>query len=152
MNSKKPFYADGLSFSCVSCSLCCRRDSGYVFLTENDLRLLLNELAMPYEEFVPVYCRWVKLGTSGFEFLSLKETSNYDCIFWKKTCSVYKARPLQCRNYPFWKDLLISKKIWKEALAECPGVGHGELHSKEFIESCIKEEKKHSIISRESRN
>jgi len=39
------FYKDGLSFECQACSNCCRKDPGYVFLSEKDLLILTNALS-----------------------------------------------------------------------------------------------------------
>jgi Fe-S-cluster containining protein len=145
--ASKPFYEDGLRFTCKRCSLCCTRDSGYVFLTEHDLELLVSELKMKREEFLQVYCRWVRLDR-GTELLSLREKANNDCYFWKDGCTMYAARPLQCRSYPFWKNFLCGKDVWDAALAECPGANSGELHSKEYIENCIANEDAEPVISR----
>jgi Fe-S-cluster containining protein len=141
------FYEGGLRFSCKRCSLCCTRDSGYVFLTGHDVELLVSELQMKREEFLQVYCRWVRLD-SGAKLLSLREKSNNDCYFWKDGCTMYNARPLQCRSYPFWKNFLADKDVWDAAVAECPGANSGELHSKEYIESCIASEDAEPVISR----
>ncbi|MDR3302412.1 MAG: YkgJ family cysteine cluster protein [Spirochaetaceae bacterium] len=148
--AEKPFYEDGLRFSCRRCSLCCRQDEGFVFLTKNDADVLSAAVALRYEEFIQVYCRWVKLG-GGVELLCLKEKTNNDCCFWKDGCSVYHTRPLQCRSYPFWKNFLADKKLWDKALSDCPGVGVGELHSKASIEAWIQSEDAEPVIQRRHR-
>ncbi|MDR3247725.1 MAG: YkgJ family cysteine cluster protein, partial [Treponema sp.] len=38
--AKQPFYANGLRFSCTRCSSCCRYESGYVFLSPEDVDVL----------------------------------------------------------------------------------------------------------------
>jgi len=135
----EPFYKDGLRFSCRRCSLCCTSGPGFVFLTGNDLKRLAAHFRMGGEAFIKEYCRPVNwFGSSGV--LSLKEKSNYDCIFWNAGCTVYEARPVQCRTYPFWKKFLESEKAWESMTAECPGAGSGELRSAQFIEECIKAE------------
>lgn len=57
---------------------------------------------------------------------SLKEkTTNYDCIFYKnKLCTIYDARPKQCRTYPFWDEILDSKKSWDDEKLRCEGINH----------------------------
>ena len=93
---KRPYYAGGLRFSCARCSACCRYESGYVFLSGKDVSLLGDSLNIEYKEFTETYCRWIP-SENETERLSLKEKSNYDCIFWnkKENCSVYETRPLQ---------------------------------------------------------
>ncbi|MDR3325607.1 MAG: YkgJ family cysteine cluster protein [Spirochaetaceae bacterium] len=147
MSAEKPFYEDGLHFSCRRCSLCCRRDEGCVFLTRDDLDALAKEHAMRREDFLLTYCRWVPIAYRD-QLLSLKEKANNDCIFWKDGCAVYNARPLQCRSYPFWKNHLSGKENWDQATAECPGAGRGQHHTKEIIEAWIASEDANPIIRR----
>ena len=135
--NKLPFYSAGLRFSCLRCSHCCRHESGYVYLSENDLLRLTNELSMNYTDFIELWCRWIPF-TNGRERLSLKEKSNYDCIFWKENCSVYNARPLQCRLFPFWDSVLCSEEAWKNTGENCPGINNGKLHKSDEIENYIK--------------
>jgi Fe-S-cluster containining protein len=130
------FYAAGLRFSCTRCSACCRHDSGFVFLSQQDLSLLADERQMEYTEFVKTYCRWVP-GEGGGERLSLKEKANYDCIFWSDGCAVYRARPLQCRTFPFWRNVVHSPETWELAASGCPGIGTGVLHSPEQISASL---------------
>jgi Fe-S-cluster containining protein len=145
---KTPFYEEGLRFSCIRCSACCRYESGFVFLSRSDLDALSFELEMKSGDFIAAYCRWI--GTpGGFSQLSLREKSNYDCVFWKDGCTVYKARPLQCRSFPFWPAVLGSPGVWESAALSCPGMGKGPLHTKEQIETCLREQLNEAIITRE---
>jgi Fe-S-cluster containining protein len=130
------FYSDGLAFSCKRCSSCCRFDPGTVFLSVDDESALCRHLGMGAAEFEQVYCRWIPQDDG--EQLSLKEKSNYDCIFWGEGgCTVYKARPLSCRTYPFWRSMLESDEIWKAVSASCPGAGQGEQRSAAYINECL---------------
>ena len=43
---EEPFYKDGLCFECQRCSGCCRFDSGYVFLSHEDLEKLAAKLSL----------------------------------------------------------------------------------------------------------
>lgn len=144
-----PFYASGLRFSCLRCSACCRHESGFVFLSQQDLSLLAEELQMEYTAFVKTWCRWVPFER-GKERLSLKEKSNYDCIFWNGACTVYHARPLQCRTFPFWDTIVCSPAAWKRAEADCPGVGAGTLHSGEHIEALLRQLEDEPLIERKT--
>jgi Fe-S-cluster containining protein len=141
----RPFYARGLRFSCTRCSECCRIDPGFVFLRKKDTENLVSALKMKYTDFIAFYCRWVP-GLDGVDQLSLKEKANYDCIFWKNGCSVYKARPLQCSTFPFWPSILSSAGSW-EAVG-CSGMGKGALHSMEEIESALARQKSKPVIRR----
>jgi Fe-S-cluster containining protein len=143
------FYAEGLRFSCARCSTCCRYESGFVFLSERDAVGLAESLRMAYASFVETYCRWVP-GKWGTEQLALKEKANYDCVFWKDGCSVYEARPLQCRSFPFWHSVIISPKAWAEAAKSCPGMGKGALHSIEEIMAHLQQEDAENVVTRQS--
>ena len=145
----RPFYADGLRFSCTRCSYCCRKESGYVYLSENDLSRLASVFQMSYDEFISAWCRWVPFER-GRERLSLKEKPNYDCIFWNSECTAYQARPLQCRVFPFWDSTLCSDYAWKEAGKGCPGINNGELHGKEKIEGFLRQMEEELVIERET--
>jgi Fe-S-cluster containining protein len=146
---KKPFYSEGLYFSCTRCSACCRYESGYVFLSKADVQSLVRVCKMEYGHFVQVYCRWVSMG-DGNERLSLKEKAGLDCIFWSDGCTVYRNRPLQCRTFPFWASVLGSQAAWKMAQSGCPGMGQGEFHSGEEIEACLAEQEEEKLISRKN--
>jgi len=144
------FYAKGLRFSCTRCSSCCRHESGFVYLSENDLALLANEFKMSYTEFIKAWCRWIPLGHDR-ERLSLKEKSNFDCIFWKEQCVVYHARPLQCRTFPFWDYVARSGEAWENAGKSCPGINNGELHSKKEIEDNLRRMEEDLVVERKIR-
>jgi Fe-S-cluster containining protein len=91
------------------------------------------------------YCRVVDV--SGFKRLSLKEKLNFDCIFWADGgCTIYRARPFQCRSFPFWSSNLISEEAWQSASLSCPGIGRGVLHSKREIEYWLKKHRSERLI------
>ncbi len=141
------FYEQGLHFSCTRCSACCRYDPGFVFLSEKDLARLVTALGMSYSELIATYCRWIPVG-NGTEQLSLKERSNYDCIFWKEGCTVYEGRPLQCRSFPFWESIVASPETWDAAKADCPGIGKGAFHDAREIEKTLALRKAEPIVQR----
>lgn len=151
-DSSKAFYSDGLAFSCTQCngeSRCCRGRPGVVQLGKSDLARLAQAEGLEEDQFIQAFCRWIREG-NGYEFLSLRELSNCDCVFWGKGgCSVYEARPAQCRTYPFWPFVVESRESWEEEAADCPGINKGEVHTKEEIEENLKEYLKEERIRRE---
>jgi len=156
---KSPFYSQGLYFACKRCSACCRFDSGYVFLSEKDVSLLLAELNITQEKFIDLYCRWVPSENGKFE-LSLMEKSNYDCIFWEAVpgtgiaensgggCSVYRARPLQCRAFPFWSSIVCNKIAWEVTGRNCPGMDKDVFHTGDSIEKWLAQRQNEPIMSK----
>jgi len=137
--NQHPFYAAGLRFSCTRCSSCCRHESGFVYLSENDLSRLADEFKMEYTAFIATWCRWVSFNRDS-ERLALKEKSNFDCIFWKDPagCTVYHARPLQCRTFPFWDSVVCSPEAWEATGRACPGINTGKPHEREEIENSLR--------------
>jgi Fe-S-cluster containining protein len=117
----------GLHFQCQRCSGCCRFSPGFVFLSEEDIKNLLEYTSLSINEFARRYLRIIDLG--DFSRISLKEKENYDCIFWENGgCKVYEKRPLQCRSFPFWTSLLASAEPWREHKKLCPGIDEGIFH------------------------
>ncbi len=143
----KNFWVKGLHFSCSQCSACCRFDPGFVFLSEADLSNLLEWSAMKREEFIQVYCRWVILS-DRFEYLCLREKSNYDCILWKDGCTAYKFRPRQCSAFPFWDSVLKDKDSWELYAQDCPGIGRGKFYSGDEIKKVLDSQKREPLIRR----
>jgi len=141
------FYASGLRFSCKRCSACCRYESGFVFLSEEDLKKLMTALKLDRKSVLSIYCRWVT-NWKGDETLSLKEKSNKDCILWDRGCTVYDARPLQCVTFPFWESVLASEEAWKIAASGCPGINSGQHHTEETISRHLKSRDSQPVINR----
>ena len=150
MIKNQPFYTEGLYFSCTRCSVCCRFESGFVFLTENDVSRLAAECQMAYTEFVDIYCRWVPSLINNTERLSLIEKSDLDCIFWDSGCKVYNSRPLQCKAFPFWSSVLDFKDSWERAKISCPGMDQGKLHTHAEITEILNIQAEQKILTRKA--
>lgn len=87
------------------------------------------------EQFEKLYVRRVGIRKS------LKEFSNGDCVLFdteKRRCTVYKARPRQCRTWPFWDSNLRTPTAWQQTCEICPGSGKGKLYQLDEIESSRK--------------
>lgn len=99
-------------------------------MSEEDIRRISRYLNMPEQELVSRHCRQVLFRTS------LQERPNGDCVFLTPAgCSVYAARPTQCRTFPFWDHVLASRGRWDALGARCPGIGQGRLYSLPEIEA-----------------
>jgi Fe-S-cluster containining protein len=121
-----------------------------VFLSSTDVDVLVKALDVGYTEFMEQYCRWVSQG-GYMERLSLIERPNKDCVFWKDGCSVYEARPLQCRAFPFWPSILKNfSGTWKSAARNCPGMGRGILHSAETIDEWLEKQQAEPAMIRKA--
>ena len=118
------WYKDGLQFECTGCGNCCTGEPGYVWVTEQEIQSLADLTGTELEAFTETYVR--KIGAR----FSLREFPNGDCVFFdsdKRNCTVYDARPVQCKTWPFWNSNLETPEDWQRTCQECPGSGRGPL-------------------------
>ena len=130
--SEQPWYHEGLRFKCTQCGDCCTGAPGYVWVNKEEIQAIADELEMDVEEFEDQYVRKVGIRKS------LREFPNGDCVLLDtetRGCSVYAARPRQCRTWPFWDSNLKSEEAWEETCEACPGSGKGKLYKLEQIEA-----------------
>jgi uncharacterized protein len=145
---KKNNYKKGLRFKCQGSSNCCvSRDSyGYVYLSKKDVSRLSKFVDLQFNDFINLYCD----ETNGF--LHLKEKKGIsECLFLKnKKCSIYTARPTQCRTWPFWSENMNAKKWNKDISKFCPGIGKGKIIFFNNIQKKITEDDKneYNIINK----
>ena len=122
----KAWYSEGLQFTCSQCGDCCRTHGEYahVFLSAADIARLTAFQKLPRAEFLH---RFTQKDEDGLRVLNWDEEK---CVFLgEKGCTVYEARPEQCRTWPFWPENL-SREVWeKEVVPFCPGAGEGRLYS-----------------------
>ncbi len=116
----------GVRFRCFGpeCGECCsgKHGPGAVWLAEEEIERLASHLGLTAGELRHRYLRRI------FGRISLRERANFDCVFYRpgEGCSVYEARPLQCRAYPFWGRILASRTTWEKEAAYCPGIGEDD--------------------------
>ena len=130
---KMPWYADGLRFACRQCGVCCTGEPGYVWVTEEEIAAILLAAGISRAKFDADYARktWLRV--------TLRERKNGDCVFFRagKGCTVYAARPAQCKTFPFWAENVRSPDAWNERARECPGMNIGRLFTLSEIESIM---------------
>lgn len=126
-----PFWSDGLRFSCTGCGRCCQTE-GDVWLDANEFRSLVSSLGLPPEDVLDIYAEdviagWVKLkskdtitaaaavNTIDQKGILSPTTAGEQCVFLDgegKKCTIYTARPVQCRSYPYWPSIVDSEAAW----------------------------------------
>jgi Fe-S-cluster containining protein len=102
-----------------------------VWVNKAEIEALAAAVAMNIEEFERKYVRKVGIRKS------LIERRNGDCVFFdskSRHCDVYRARPRQCRTWPFWESNLQTSAAWQSTVESCPGCDHGHLYPLEEIE------------------
>ena len=84
-------------FRCTRCGRCCRWP-GYVLLTDEDITRMAHKMDVREEVCIQKYTRLA----SNRAQLSLIDAPDGACIFLEgDQCSMYEARPAQCRAFPF---------------------------------------------------
>jgi len=111
-----------LRFSCQpGCTKCCEVQ-GFVYLTEGDLQNMAEYVGLPARAFEDKYVVRFK------QLLRLRKPRRAQCHFLtKEGCSVHPVKPVQCRLYPFWPELVEERAQWEAERKMCPGIGKGEL-------------------------
>lgn len=87
-------------FVCTGCGDCCRWP-GHVLLMDADITRLASTLGLDEPAFI---ARHARLASNRVQ-LSLIEASDGSCEFLRDgRCTVYDARPQQCRDFPhLWR-------------------------------------------------
>lgn len=125
----EPWYRDGLRFECTRCGDCCTGAPGYVWVTDEEIAALAAYRGESVAEFTAAHTRAVGRRRS------LRERANGDCVLFDRGrgCTVYAARPAQCRTWPFWESNVATPEDWERTCEACPGSGKGELIPPEEI-------------------
>jgi len=115
----------GLRFQCqAGCTRCCEQQ-GFVYLTAGDLIRIARYLGMAAREFERRFVYRTK------HLLRLRVPRDRQCRFLENGgCSIHAVKPVQCRVFPFWPELVDAagaKREWKKTAHWCPGIGQGEL-------------------------
>lgn len=131
----EPFYRRRkLHFSCTQCGKCCTGGEGeFVFLCGDEFESIREHLQLSKAWFRRRY-----LSRSEGD-LVLASHENGDCIFLQDgQCRVYGARPVQCRTYPFWPEIMKNSKRWAREAHQCEGINRGDAVKISVIEANIK--------------
>jgi Fe-S-cluster containining protein len=126
-----PWYGDGLRFECTQCGNCCTGSPGFVWVDEEELAAIARHVNRSIGEIRLMHTRLAR-GR-----VTLREHANGDCVFLDprtRLCSIYEARPKQCRSWPFWKSNIASQDAWEQTGKVCPGCGQGDFVSAAELE------------------
>lgn len=118
---KKENYPYTFDYSaCFTCQgRCCTGESGYIYATKEEIENISKLLCLGVKDFMQEY-----LFKKNYKY-SIKEKKfgeSYECIFYDREsngCTIYEARPLQCKTFPFWEYF---KNRVDELKLECPGI------------------------------
>lgn len=122
-----------MKFECQSscggrcCSMGWDKKSDFVFLTKRDRQKISKFLSVNLTDFAfKGEFLWTRFTKKPSVQWALK-LNNMTCQFLVGgKCSIYEARPTQCKTFPFWPELGFKSKYM--ALKEfCPGIGKGKI-------------------------
>lgn len=119
----RPAPSGTLRFTCQpGCTKCCEV-SGYVYFTEADIRNAARFLGVTKAAFEKQY-----IYRTAHQRRMRKPKDKRQCHFLKDGgCGIHPVKPVQCRLFPFWPELVEDRKQWRQTATFCPGIGQGEL-------------------------
>lgn len=112
-----------MGFKCNHCGFCCKGEKGIeVNLTLGDIYRICEHEMITIDEFFEKYGGLKPFGDPRYpgEY-EVDIGLDMPCKFWKNgKCSIYEARPLNCRIFPYWLLVRAPKERLKELLkGEC---------------------------------
>ena len=117
-----------LRFECTGCGGCCTgrgnaRVEYYVAVTPVERRRIRQYLGISVAWFKRRYLMRFEDGDESLRWEGDR------CAFLDddKRCRIYPVRPVQCRTYPFWPELVESKFAWRAEARRCEGINRGEI-------------------------
>ena len=123
-----------LRFECQpDCFKCCTKP-GIVHFDHNDIRNAADYLGISPAEFKKNFLT----RDDGEWFLEVGDDGAPCDFLTDKGCGIHEAKPKQCQAYPFWKENMDSKNMWKLVGGFCPGIDIGPMIKIDTIKSFLK--------------
>jgi hypothetical protein len=116
-----PVPTQPLRFECTGCGRCCAGRGDYVVeVSRPEQRRIQRHLGVSWPWFRRRYLLRFDAETESLAMPGGR------CVFLgaDRRCRIYAARPLQCRTYPFWPELM-SARAWRLEARRCEGIGRG---------------------------
>ncbi len=140
----QPFYLrQPLRFSCTRCGKCCATAGEYyVYLNESESERIREYLQLSRGWFRRRYLQQLEEGERV-----LVSAADERCIFLDDDggCRVYPVRPLQCRTYPYWPELVSSARAWRRESRRCEGINRGRAIARDEVERAVQACLKHEL-------
>ena len=131
---KKWWEKEPLRFECQpDCFKCCAKP-GIVHFDREDIRKAAAYLDFSIAEFKKTFL----IRSDGEWILEVGENGTPCTFLTDQGCSIHKVKPKQCLSYPFWRENMDSKNMWKLVGGFCPGVDIGPMIKIETIKTLLK--------------
>lgn len=136
-------YPLSLSWICVRCTNSCRdmpRRRRKILLVRSDITRITGATRLGEEEFSTSSC-------GPAPYVRMMKKLKGACIFLQGSrCSVYQARPLICRFYPFSLRPSGDGRLEIGFDSACSGVGKGPTRNEKFFQSLVKLAEKELLL------
>ncbi len=130
-----------LRFRCTQCGACCTgRGDSYIAVGPREAERIREHLGLSKSWFRRRYLIW-----RGAEQRGLRLLENGACTFLDSDgrCRIYPVRPVQCRSYPFWPEVVETKSAWLTEALRCEGIGRGDVVPVRRIERLLQKQRAH---------
>ena len=127
MSARPYFFDSGLRFACRRCGTCCTGAPGIIRVSAAEIDQIAGYLDIPRQQLQRDFVVQSQTGPS------IGEHADGRCLFYAQGCRIYPVRPGQCREYPFWFNILRAENRWVREAQRCPGIGQGRLYTRDEI-------------------
>jgi len=129
-------YPAAVHFQCVKCGICCgdtKEKARHILLLKIEAEQIATTTSQPTSKFTE------KIKNKAPYNYEMKKTKNGKCIFLENNrCTIYTARPLICRFYPFELKITHDGKHTFLYTLECPGINKGHMLSKNYYRKLLR--------------
>ncbi len=112
-----------IRFQCTGCGKCCTgNQEAYVEVSAKEQHKIQTFLNIS-----PAWFRRRYLSRFDDGEIAVAMDTKGRCPFLNKDdrCRIYPVRPMQCRTYPYWDEVLGSSRSWNREAQYCEGIHRG---------------------------
>ena len=122
-----------LRFECQpDCFKCCMKP-GIIYFDREDI-----QNAAEYLGISPAELKKTFLTRDDGKWVLEVTADGTPCSFLTDTgCGIHDRKPKQCQSYPFWRENMDSKSMWKLVGGFCPGIDVGPMIEIDTIKSFL---------------
>jgi Fe-S-cluster containining protein len=124
-----------LRFACTGCGQCCTGGGSHVVeVSRAEQQRIQRHLGISRAWFRRKYLFRYDSETESLRMVApgvragrtSRRSAPRRCIFLdgENRCRIYQVRPLQCRTYPWWPELM-NRRAWRLEARRCEGIGQG---------------------------
>jgi uncharacterized protein len=104
-------------FECQVCGTCCQGEGG-IYLNPEEEKRIAEFLELPVEVFLARFC----LEKNGRKYIHVREADGYCHFALEGRCTIHPVKPSPCRQWPFFRPMLIDQPNWEVARNSCPAL------------------------------